>query len=140
MGACIGLVAALLPSSSCANLSCRCPRELDEAAIIDGASPLRVFWSILLPLCKPVLATVAVITFIASWNDFVNPLIYLHSPEKFTLSIGLNYFKSVPESSGMPLEHLLMAASVMVIVPVLILFFMAQRYFVQGIVLSGIKG
>lgn len=116
------------------------PRELDEAAIIDGANPLRVFWSVLLPLCKPVLATVAVITFIASWNDFVNPLIYLHSPEKFTLSIGLNYFKSVPESSGMPLEHLLMAASVMVIAPVLVLFFAAQRYFVQGIVLSGIKG
>ncbi|MBV7337405.1 carbohydrate ABC transporter permease [Chloroflexi bacterium TSY] len=116
------------------------PRELDEAAIIDGASYPRVLTSILVPLCKPVLATVAVISFIAGWNDFVNPLIYLSSPEKFTLSIGLNYFKSVPESSGLPLEHLLMAASVMVIVPVLILFFAAQRYFVQGIILSGIKG
>ncbi len=116
------------------------PRELDEAAIIDGASYPRVFWSILLPLCKPVLATVAVITFIASWNDFVNPLIYLSSPDTFTLAVGLNYFKNVPESSGMPLEHLLMAASVMVILPVIVLFFAAQRYFVQGIVLSGIKG
>ncbi|MEZ4865146.1 MAG: carbohydrate ABC transporter permease [Caldilineaceae bacterium] len=116
------------------------PRELDEAAIIDGASYVRVLWNILLPLCKPVLATIAVISFIAGWNDFINPLIYLNSPEKFTLSIGLNYFKSVPESSGMPLDHLLMAASVMVIIPVLILFFAAQRYFVQGIVLSGIKG
>jgi multiple sugar transport system permease protein len=116
------------------------PRELDEAAIIDGASYPRIFWSVLLPLCKPVLATVAVISFIAGWNDFVNPLIYLSSPEKFTLAVGLNYFKSVPESSGMPLEHLLMAASVMVIAPVLIIFFAAQRYFVQGIVLSGIKG
>jgi multiple sugar transport system permease protein len=83
---------------------------------------------------------VAVLSFINHWNDFVNPLIYLNSPEKFTLALGLNYFKSVPESSGLPLQHLLMAASVMVIVPVLILFFAAQRYFVQGIVLSGIKG
>jgi ABC-type glycerol-3-phosphate transport system permease component len=116
------------------------PRDLDEAAIIDGAHYPRIYWSVLLPLCKPVLATVAVISFIAGWNDFVNPLIYLSSPEKFTLAVGLNYFKSVPESSGMPLEHLLMAASVMVIVPVLVIFFAAQRYFVQGIVLSGIKG
>jgi multiple sugar transport system permease protein len=116
------------------------PRELDEAAIIDGASYPRIFWSILLPLCKPVLATVAVISFIAGWNDFVSPLIYLNSPDKFTLAVGLNYFKGVPETSGLPLEHLLMAASVMVILPVLIIFFAAQRYFVQGIVLSGIKG
>ena len=116
------------------------PRELDEAAIIDGASYPRIFWSILLPLCKPVLATVAVISFIAGWNDFVNPLIYLNSPDKFTLAVGLNYFKGVPETSGLPLEHLLMAASVMVILPVLVIFFAAQRYFVQGIVLSGIKG
>ncbi|HRW05497.1 MAG TPA: carbohydrate ABC transporter permease [Caldilineaceae bacterium] len=116
------------------------PRELDEAALIDGASYARILWTILLPLTKPALATVAVISFINHWNDFVNPLIYLNSPEKFTLALGLNYFKSVPESSGLPLQHLLMAASVMIIMPVLILFFAAQRYFVQGIVLSGIKG
>src|SRR5690606_31939335 len=116
------------------------PRELDEAALIDGASYLHIFWRILLPLCKPAIATIAVITFIGAWNDFVSPLIYLNTPEKFTLALGLNYFKGVPETSGMPLEHLLMAASVMVIAPVLIIFFMAQRYFVQGIVLSGIKG
>lgn len=116
------------------------PRELDEAALIDGAGYARIFWAVLMPLTKPALATVAIISFIAHWNDFVNPLIYLNSPEKFTLALGLNYFKSVPESSGLPLQHLLMAASVMVIAPVLILFFAAQRYFVQGIVLSGIKG
>lgn len=116
------------------------PRELDEAAFIDGASYWRIFVSVLVPLMKPALATVAVISFIAHWNDFVNPLIYLNSPEKFTLALGLNYFKSVPESSGLPLEHLLMAASVMVIIPVLLLFFAAQRYFVEGIALSGIKG
>ena len=116
------------------------PRELDEAALIDGASYWRIFVSILMPLAKPALATVAVISFIGHWNDFVNPLIYINSPDKFTLALGLNYFKNVPEGAGLPTQHLLMAASVMVIIPVLILFFAAQRYFVQGIALSGIKG
>lgn len=115
------------------------PRDLDEAALIDGASDFRILWQVLLPLCKPVLATVAVISFIARWNDFVEPLIYLNSAEKFTLAVGLNYFRSVPES-GIPMDHLLMAASVMTIVPCIVLFFLAQRFFVQGIVLSGIKG
>lgn len=116
------------------------PRELDEAAIIDGAGYMRIFWQILMPLCKPVVATIGVISFIANWNDFVNPLIYLQLPEKFTLAVGLNYFKNQPESAGEPTQHLLMAASVMMIVPVIILFFATQRYFVEGIALSGIKG
>ena len=116
------------------------PKDLDEAALIDGASYFRIFWQILLPLCKAVVATIAVISFIGSWNDFVNPLIYLQLPEKFTLAVGLNYFKNQPEMGGEPTQHLLMAASVMVIIPVIVLFFATQRYFVQGIVLSGIKG
>ncbi len=116
------------------------PRELDEAALIDGASYFRIFWQILVPLCKPVLATIGVISFIASWNDFVNPLIYLQLPEKFTLAVGLNYFKDQPEMGGQTTQHLLMAASVMVIMPVILLFFVTQRYFVQGIVMSGLKG
>jgi multiple sugar transport system permease protein len=116
------------------------PKELDEAALIDGASYFRIFWQILLPLCKAVVATIAVISFIGSWNDFVNPLIYLQLPEKFTLAVGLNYFKNQPELGGEPTQHLLMAASVMVIAPIILLFFATQRYFVQGIVLSGIKG
>lgn len=116
------------------------PRELDEAALIDGASYFRIFWQILMPLCKPVVATIAVISFIANWNDFVNPLIYLQLPEKFTLAVGLNYFKNQPEMAGESMQHLLMAASVMVIFPVLVLFFLTQRYFVQGIVMSGFKG
>jgi len=116
------------------------PKDLDEAALIDGASYFRIFWQILLPLCKAVVATIAVISFIGSWNDFVNPLIYLQLPEKFTLAVGLNYFKNQPEMGGEPTQHLLMAASVMVILPVILLFFATQRYFVQGIVLSGIKG
>lgn len=116
------------------------PRELDEAARIDGASYFRIFWNILIPLSGPVLATCAVISFIAGWNDFVNPLIYVHTPDKYTLAVGLNYFRQLPDAAGAPTQHLLMAASVMVIAPVLIIFFAAQRYFVQGIVLSGIKG
>jgi len=116
------------------------PKELDEAARIDGASYQRIFAQIILPLCKPVLAAVTVITFNDVWNDFVNPVIYLQLPAKFTLAAGLNYFRTVPEVGGKPTQHLLMAASVMVIVPVIVLFFATQRYFVRGIILSGIKG
>ena len=116
------------------------PKELDEAAIIDGANYFRVFWQILLPLCKPVLATIAVITANGVWNDFATQVIYLQLPDVMTLAVGLNRFRTFPELGGEPTQHLLMAASVMSIVPIIILFFATQRYFVQGIVLSGIKG
>ena len=116
------------------------PRDLDEAALIDGASFVRIFWNILVPLCKPVLATLAVISIIGSWNDFLGPLIYLRSTDKFTLAIGLNSFRFMPDSGGEPMQHLLMAASVMSTAPLIILFFSAQQYFVQGIALTGIKG
>lgn len=116
------------------------PADLDEAALIDGASYPRVFWTILLPLCKPALATCAVISFINQWNEFNTPLVYLNTPEKFTIALGLSFYRNVPEQGGMPMQHLLMAASVMAIAPCLVLFFSAQRYFVQGIVLSGLKG
>ncbi|HUX86837.1 MAG TPA: carbohydrate ABC transporter permease [Chloroflexota bacterium] len=116
------------------------PADLDEAALIDGASYFQVFWSVLLPLCQPALAAVAIITFVSTWNDFLSPLIYLNSQEKFTLALGLQFFQNVPEEGGMPLQHLLMAASVMAIIPCLVLFFSFQRYFVEGVVLSGIKG
>lgn len=116
------------------------PRDLDEAALIDGASYFRIFWSILLPLCKPVLATLAIITIIATWGDFLGPLIYLNSPEKFTISVGLQFFNSSPEVGGEPMQHLLMAACILSMLPVIIIFFLGQRFFVQGIVMSGIKG
>ncbi|HUX86068.1 MAG TPA: carbohydrate ABC transporter permease [Chloroflexota bacterium] len=116
------------------------PADLDEAALIDGASYFQVFWSVLLPLCQPALAAVAIISFVSTWNDFLNPLIYLNSQEKFTLALGLQFFQNVPEEGGMPLQHLLMAASVMAMIPCLVLFFSFQRYFVEGVVLSGIKG
>ncbi|MCB0092149.1 MAG: carbohydrate ABC transporter permease [Caldilineaceae bacterium] len=116
------------------------PKDLDEAALIDGASFFRIFWSILMPLCKPVLATLAIITMIASWSDFLGPLIYLNSPEKFTISVGIQFFNAVPDVGGEPMQHLLMAACVMSMIPIIVIFFVGQRFFVQGIVMSGIKG
>ncbi|MEZ4620519.1 MAG: carbohydrate ABC transporter permease [Caldilineaceae bacterium] len=116
------------------------PKDLDEAALIDGASYFRIFWAILLPLCKPVLATLAIIVVIDRWGDFLGPLIYLNSPEKFTISVGLRFFNNTPEVGGEPMQHLLMAACILSILPVITIFFLGQRYFVQGIVMSGIKG
>ncbi|MCC6457667.1 MAG: carbohydrate ABC transporter permease [Caldilineaceae bacterium] len=116
------------------------PRDLDEAALIDGASYLRIFWSILMPLCKPVLATLGIIMIIELWGDFLGPLIYLNSPEKFTVSVGLQFFNTVPDVGGEPMQHLLMAACVLSMIPIIIIFFLGQRFFVQGIVMSGIKG
>ena len=116
------------------------PRELDEAAVIDGAGTFRVLFQILMPLCRPALATVGVISFIHEWDAFLVPLIYLNSKENFTLALGLRYFMQLGGSEAQPQEHLLMAATVLIILPVIILFFSAQRYFVRGIVMSGIKG
>ncbi len=116
------------------------PRELDEAATIDGANRFRIFWMILLPLCIPALATVTIISFIANWDDYLTPLIYLNSQEMYTVALGLSFFRNYPETGGLPQQHLLMAASVMTLLPPIILFFAAQRFFIQGIVLSGLKG
>ena len=116
------------------------PKDLDEAAKIDGASSVRIFWYILLPLAKPAIATVAIFSFIEHWNEFIGPLIYLNSPEKFTVSIGLRHFTSSPFESDEPRDAILMAASLIVALPPLILFFVAQKYFVQGIVTTGLKG
>lgn len=115
------------------------PTELDEAAKIDGANYPTIFWQILLPLSRPVLATVAIISFIAQWNSFLFPLIILNDESKFPLSIGLRAFQMQPDNAR-PTEHLLMAAAVMMTLPTVILFFAAQRYFVRGIVMTGIKG
>jgi multiple sugar transport system permease protein len=115
------------------------PRELDEAAMIDGASSFRILWQILIPLSRPAIATVAIFSFLFHWNDFLRPLIYLNSVNNFTLSLGLRFFRQTADTGGDPREHLLMAASVMMTIPVIILFFSMQRYFVEGITLSGIK-
>ena len=115
------------------------PRELDEAAVIDGASYFRILWEILVPLCKPALATLAILTILANWESFLDPVIFLQATEQFTIAVGLNYFKAVPDVSGRPTDQLLMAAAMTSVLPPILLFFSFQRYFVQGIVLSGLK-
>jgi multiple sugar transport system permease protein len=114
------------------------PAELEEAAKIDGASVYRIWWSIMLPLSQPVMATVAVFTFVATYNDFFTPLIYLSDEEQRTIAVALSYFSGSPRIG--PQMHLMMAAVTVSILPPLLLFLGAQRYFVRGIVMSGIKG
>lgn len=112
------------------------PEELADAGRIDGCSEFGIYWRIMLPLCKPALATVAVFTFLNAWNDYIGPLLYLRSDYNFTVAIGLATFRSVMRTEW----NLLMAASTAMILPVIILFFFAQRYFIDGVVLSGLKG
>ena len=112
------------------------PMSLDEAARIDGCSSFRLYAQIMLPLSKPVLATVIIFSFIWSWNDFWGPLVYLRSAENKTLSLGLQVFQGVYQTD----YHYLMAASLVVLLPILVTYVVAQRYFVQGIVMSGMKG
>jgi ABC-type glycerol-3-phosphate transport system permease component len=112
------------------------PFELDDAARIDGASIFGIYWRIILPLSKPALAAVAIFMFNGSWNEFFAPLIYLHSREKYTIALGLRSFQDQNYTEW----HLLMAASLVAMLPVVIIFFFAQRYFIQGIVFTGLKG
>jgi multiple sugar transport system permease protein len=112
------------------------PRELDEAAILDGANPLQVLWHIILPLSRPALATVAILSGLAAWNDFLDPLVYLNNSDKYTLALGLSEFMGLYSSQW----HLLMAAATVIVIPVAVLFFFAQRYFVEGVSLTGSKG
>lgn len=119
------------------------PFDLDEAAKIDGASSWRILWQIIIPLAKPAIATLATLGFINHWQSFLAPLIYLNSEEKYTVAVGLRYFSdslNAGSAVAVPQDHLLMAASVLVALPSLILFFLAQKYFVQGIVTTGMKG
>ena len=119
------------------------PFDLDEAAKIDGASSWRILWQIIVPLAKPALATLATLGFINHWQSFLGPLIFLNSEDKYTVAVGLRYLSdSINQGSAVavPKDHLLMAASVLVALPSLILFFVAQKYFVQGIVTTGMKG
>lgn len=111
------------------------PMQLSESAQIDGASELRIFAQIVLPLSKPALATVAVFTFMGSWNDFMGPLLYVNDKMSYTLSFGLRTFQM---QSG-TMWNLMMAASVVVAIPTLVLFFSCQKYFIEGVTLTGIK-
>ncbi len=112
------------------------PLELDEAARIDGASSFQIYRRIVLPLAQPVLATVAIFQVLGHWNDFMGPLIYLNSLPKFTMTLALRNFQSTRSQR----VNYLMAASAIQILPVIILFFAAQKYFVQGIQLTGLSG
>jgi multiple sugar transport system permease protein len=113
------------------------PLELDEAARIDGASPVRIWWNVILPLSGPALATVAIFDVLNSWNDFLGPLIYINSPQNFTLALGLGQFQLAHQQT---LWNYMMAASAAMIAPVIVLFFVAQRYFMRGIVTTGLAG
>jgi ABC-type glycerol-3-phosphate transport system permease component len=115
------------------------PREYDEAALLDGAGRLRIYWSIILPLARPALITVALFTFMGTWNDFFGPLIYINSPEKATLTLGLSMLKSQIVGTGMMQWHLLMASAVLVMIPNVLLFFVAQKHLVKGIATGGLR-
>ena len=112
------------------------PGEIFDAARIDGASEFRIYAQIILPLAKAALATVAIFEFIARWRDYLGPLIYLSNQQKYTLSLGIYEYRSQYGAEW----QLLMAASVLITLPVILLFFFMQKTFVQGIALTGIKG
>jgi ABC-type glycerol-3-phosphate transport system permease component len=111
------------------------PRDIDEAALIDGANHATIFWKLLIPNMGPAMATVGIFAFIYNWKDFMGPLVILNSPENQTLELGLATYRALNQNQW----ELLMAGSVLVMIPIMVLFFLGQRYFVKGIVMTGIK-
>jgi multiple sugar transport system permease protein len=116
------------------------PKEFDEAAKMDGASSLVIFWKILVPLSVPIFTTMGIFSFLGNWNSFFYPLIFLNSKENFTLALGLRYFQRTVTAGGQATEHLMMAAAMVMTLPCVLLFLVLQRYFIRGIVMSGLKG
>jgi len=112
------------------------PFEIEEAARVDGAHYWRIWWQIMLPLSKPLLATIVIFTFIHAWNDFMGPLVFLNSMDRRTVALGLATFKGLYSTEW----NLMMAASTVATLPILILFFFCQRYFMRGIVMTGLAG
>jgi ABC-type glycerol-3-phosphate transport system permease component len=112
------------------------PLELEEAALIDGANRLQILWKVIVPLSKPALAAIAIFNFQGVWNDFLYPLVFLHKQSNYTIALGLNFFRSTYTVHW----GYLMAASIVALLPMVIIFFIAQRYFIQGITFTGIKG
>ncbi len=112
------------------------PGELTDAARIDGASEPRIYWQLILPLTKPALATVVLFQFLSSWSDFLGPLLYLRDNDMFTIAVGLQMFHSEHDTEF----HLLMAASTALTVPIIVIFYLVQRTFIQGITLTGLQG
>jgi multiple sugar transport system permease protein len=114
------------------------PMELSEAARIDGAGEIRIWWRIVLPLSLPILTAIAIFSFQGAWEEYLSPLIYLDSATKWTLQLGLTTFEA--GGGGLPLWNYMMAASLVIMLPVLIVFFIAQRWFIESVAISGIKG
>ncbi len=112
------------------------PKELSESAIIDGANHFQIFLKIMLPLCKPAIITVALFTFMGTWNDYFGPLIFLSNPDHWTLALGLRAFQM--QYGGR--FDLMMAAAILIMLPSLIIFFFTQKSFIEGITFTGIKG
>lgn len=114
------------------------PRELDEAAMLDGANPIEIWWYVIMPLSRPAIATITVFLFVGQWNNLLSPLIYLQKPELYTMPIFVAQQNNLQQS---PLPwHEVMTASVLFVLPVLIIFILTQRYFTEGISLTGTKG
>jgi ABC-type glycerol-3-phosphate transport system permease component len=116
------------------------PRDLDDAARIDGATTWQLYSQVIIPLCRPIVATVAVFSFQSQWNDFFNPLIYITDQSKQLLSVGITYFTTQQTTIQVTPWNLVMVASVVMTIPMIIIFFLAQRVFVEGVVFSGLKG
>ena len=115
------------------------PREIEEAAILDGANTFQVYREIMLPLVKPALLAISVLSFQANWNNFDGPLIYLSTLEKFPMILGIQFFGATLSNEA-PKWHYMMAMSTMMAAPILLLFFIAQRYFIEGLTVGGVKG
>lgn len=131
-----GMFGTALSIFLCRQFFMTLPKELEEAATLDGCGHFRIWWQIFMPLSKPILATLAVFTFQGSYNDFMNPVIYLNSANKFTVQLGLAAFRSTFTAR----YDLIMAGSIMAMIPVLILFILCQKYITRGIVMTGLKG
>jgi ABC-type glycerol-3-phosphate transport system permease component len=112
------------------------PRDLDDAATVDGCGKIPILWHVHIHLIQPALAAITVFSFIDNWNSFLGPLIYLTDTRKMTLAVGLNLFRGQHYTQ----THYLMAASTISLLPILVVFFLAQKYFIQGITLTGIRG
>jgi multiple sugar transport system permease protein len=112
------------------------PKELDEAARVDGASYFRIYWQIIMPLSKQALIVVGLLTYLVSWNDYLAPMIYLSSQENYTLMLGLNLFLGSYSAQW----NYMMAATSIIVIPSLIIFLFAQKHFIEGISMSGLKG
>lgn len=115
------------------------PREIEEAAIVDGANIVQIYWHIMLPLIRPILLAIAVLSFQANWNNFQGPLLYLSTPEKFPLAVAMRFFDQ-SLSKEAPQWHYMMALATMMAAPILMLYFLAQKQFLDGIQIGGVKG